>query len=153
MTEWNVSAILLIQVHNRAVHPRPQKQAKVKLIQMTLLNSSENRVFFFVIYLFYIYTIILVKFTSGYRLTSTQPPTVSSEHSKMVTAGVQTGTTDDEDYRRPPNPRESQLSFSLSDLSDEEVDRRITRLTQEVKRISSNSKRISNGSQVFHLNL
>ena len=108
--------------------------------------------FFFSLY-FLLYTIILVKFTSGYRVTSTQPPTVSSEQSKMVTAGVQTGTTDDEDYRRPPNPRESQLSFSLSDLSDEEVDRRITRLTQEVKRISSNSKRISNGSQVFHLNL
>ena len=97
--------------------------------------------------------IFIVKFTSGYRATSTQPPTGSSGQSKMVTAGVQTGTTDDEDYRRPPNPRESQLSFSLSDLSDEEVDRRITRLTQEVKRISSNSKRISNGSQVFHLNL
>ena len=152
MTEWNVSAILLIQVHNKAVHPRPQKQARVKLIQMTLLNSSENPVIFFSLY-FLLYTIILVKFTSGYRVTSTQPPTVSSEQSKMVTAGVQTGTTDDEDYRRPPNPRESQLSFSLSDLSDEEVDRRITRLTQEVKRISSNSKRISNGSQVFHLNL
>ena len=57
----------------------------------------------------------------------------------MVTAGVQTGRTSI-DHIPVPNPRESQLSFSLSDLSDEEVDRRITRLTQEVKRISSNSK-------------
>ena len=29
--------------------------------------------------------------------------------------------------------RESQLSFNLSDLSDEEVDRRITRLTVEIE--------------------
>jgi len=152
MIEWNVSAILLIQVHNKAVHPRPQKLAKVKRIQMILPNFSDNQVIS-LRYLHCIFIIFIVKFTSGYRATSTQPPTGSSGQSKMVTAGVQTGTTDDEDYRRPPNPRESQLSFSLSDLSDEEVDRRITRLTQEVKRISSNSKRISNGSQVFHLNL
>ena len=143
--------ILLIQVHNGEVHPRSQKRARVKLTPMILLNSSDNQVI--ISYHNRNNYVVIVKFTSGYRATSAQPPTVSSGQSKMVTAGVQTGTTDDEDYRRPQNPRESQLSFSLSDLSDEEVDRRITRLTQEVKRISSNSKRISNGSQVFHLNL
>ena len=102
MIEWNVSAILLIQVHNKAVHPRPQKLARVKQIQMILLNFGDNQVRHNIPYSFD-FNVVIVKFPSGYRATSTQPPTRSSGQSKMVTAGVQTGTTDDEDYRRPPN--------------------------------------------------
>ena len=55
----------------------------------------------------------------------------------LTTAGVQTGRTSKRNSSSSIQvdftKRESQLSFNLSDLSDEEVDRRITRLTIEIE--------------------